>query len=135
VLREPVNRVVGNCGQPGERGGHDDRAALRHHPVEAAHAVDDAVDVDAERATVLLVREIRQLPVVARDDAGVQAGEVDRADVLPRRWIGHVEAVDQVQLLHLEAFRRELSHDRGSDAAGGSCDERCHGMRTTFPVD
>ena len=134
VLGQAVDRVVGDPDEAGERCRHDDRAPLRHDAVEAAHAVYDAVDVDADRPAVLVVRQCRDV-VAASDDARVQAGEVDRADVLPGVRVGDVEARDEVELLHFEALAPELRDDRLADTAGGACDQRCHGMSTTFPVD
>ena len=134
VLRQPVDRIVGNPHEAGERRGHDDRAPLRHDAVETANAVDDAVDVHADRAAVLLVGE-RGDVVAPGQHARVETREVDRADVLPRLGIGHVEAGDEVELLHVEALGTELRHDRAADSTRRSGYQRCHGISTTFPVD
>ena len=76
VLRGRVDRIQRHRRQPGERCGHDDRAAGLHHPREPAHAEDDAVDVRRPDAPVLLVRQPRTS--LAGHDAGVQARELDR---------------------------------------------------------
>src|SRR5262249_22163621 len=52
VLRQSVDRVVRDRSEACKRRGDDDRAPFRHDPVEAANAVDDAVDVDPDRAAV-----------------------------------------------------------------------------------
>ena len=68
------------------------KALLAHAAGQRLHAEDDAVDVDAEDAPVVVDR-----PVALRQDARVQADEVGRLDVGPRERIRDVEAVDQVE--------------------------------------
>ena len=134
MLRQAVDGVVRNAHEAGERGGDDDRAPARHHAVETADAVHDAVHVHADGAAVLIVRQRRDV-LAPREDARVQAGEVDRADVLPGCRVADVEARDEVELLHLEPLGPQLGDDRRADASGRAGYECRHGVSTTFPVD
>ncbi len=98
VLRQHVERVGRHRDQAGERGGDDERAALAHPRRERLNAEDDAVDVDAEDAPVVVER-----PVALREHARVQADEVGGLDVDPRLRVGDVEAVDEVEPAHRRA--------------------------------
>jgi len=95
--------------------GHDDRAARLEHARQAADAEHDPVDVRPKDPAVLLVGHFRDV-ALAGDHARVQAGEVDRADAFPRPRIGDVEAVDEVEHLHLYGVALELGHDRRADS-------------------
>ena len=118
-----VDRVVGDRRQPRERGGADDPPARRHDTREPADAEDDAVHVDAERAPVAVERELGRVGRAA-EHAGVEAGDVDRPDVLPRLGIGDVEAGDEIERLDLEALRPQPGDERRADARRAARDER-----------
>ena len=121
MLRQRVDGIARPWPEPGERRGRDDGAAGVHHVGQTAHAEDDAVDVDADDAPVVGNGLVR-----ARH-AGVQARELDRADVGPRVGIGDVEAVHHVEHLHVSAFGAEQRDGRSADArsaAGDQCRAR-----------
>jgi hypothetical protein len=82
----------------------------------------------------LLVGE-RANVALARENAGVQAREVDGADPLPRRGVGDVEACREVERLDVAvAFEREARADRTPEAALAAGDDCLHGSSTTLPM-
>ena len=105
VLRGRVDRVVRHRRQPGERGGHDDPPARGHHAREPPHPEHDAVDVDAHRLAVALEGDLGRVGRPA-EDAGVEAGDLDRADRVPVVGLGDVEAVREVEDLDLDLLGR-----------------------------
>ena len=73
--------------------------------------------------------------VLGAEHAGVEAGDVDGADRLPRGLVGDVESRRQVEDLDVEALAPEPGGDRGAEPARASRDDRLHGTRITFPVE
>ena len=88
-------------------GGHDGR--------EAADAEHDAVQVDGDRPAVAFDGELGGVGR-ASEHAGVEAGDVDRADRLPVVRLGDVEPVHDVERLDLEALGAKPRDERRSDA-------------------
>ena len=129
VLRERVDRVVRHRHETGERGRGDDRAAGAHGLLEASHAEDDAVDVDAEHPAV-------SGEVVPRaTDAGVEECEVDGGgDRVPCVRIGDVEAGREIERQHCGAFLLEQAR-RPRRRCPKRCQSRArYGTRTTLPT-
>ena len=93
--------------EPGERGGGDDRAAVRHQPRgELAHAENDAVDVDPHDPPVLLVRQRGDVRL-AGDDACVEERGVESAlERTPRGRLADVVAVREVEHRHVRVAER-----------------------------
>ena len=100
---------------------------------ETPYAEHHPVDVHGERVRVLLVGEVADRRR-AGEDARVEARDLDCVDLLPRRRIGDVEAVENVEAAHLEALALEARADRAPDAALAARDEGLHRSSTTFPV-
>ena len=116
VLRERVDRIRGIGMSPAS-----DAVATIEPPapylLQAPHAEDDAVDVDADHSPVAG-------EVIARpSDAGVQEREVDRHG-LPSSRVGDVEAGGDVERLHRRALLLEAKDDGGADPRRAAGDER-----------
>ncbi len=82
---------------------------------------------------VLLVGQLREVGL-GGENAGVQAGKVDRLDALPRCRVGDVEAGDEIEGLDLVALALQFRAHRPAEPALTAGDERSHGSRTTFPT-
>ena len=148
VLVGGVDRLGRHADEPGQRRGRDDRpaAARSQRRQRRVRAEDDAVEVDAHRAPVLVELEV-VAEAAAAGDAGVEEDEVEAAAALGRERDGgvvglevrdvglqRVAADERRHLLggrerhvgdhQLRAGLRQRQRGRAADAAGAAGDER-----------
>ena len=133
VLRRRVDRIHRRRGQPRERRGRDDRAAVRHQPHGALpHPEDHTVEVRTGSAPVLLVRQCRHV-ALAGDHARVQERRVVRAvERAPQSRIRDVE-LGQIEKRHIRVLAERV-RERATEAAASAGDQRPHGSSTTLPT-